>query len=282
MQKLIRNTHGISNVIGALMLTLVVVSAATSFALFVSQEQQQRQEAQLKQLQIELEDLSLSSLKDLQYNETTGNFTKVNITIKNMHNDPSTINMIFINDYYVDQFKVYRTNRIVENWKFNSSKGRYINQNKTGYHLFRLDSYETATIKIENNGSIRLPKQKNITKNTPITVKIYTSLTNEFEKTFYPPTAIIKIDIQSLPGVTDDYYILDGSQSDHPGDGYIIKWDWNVTNISHTPDIYNETGGRKAQTPDPLFITVGYTYRVNLTVTDNYGMKATTSFEFKT
>lgn len=144
--------------------------------------------------------------------------------------------------------------------------------NTTDMNISRYDSnYSNITL----DNSIKLQQ--------PITIKIKTELGNTFEKTFYPPNALIRIQTESISG--DDYYILDGSLSDHPGDGYIVSWNWDVTNKSRVPNTFFESAGRKVQVqsniPDTFNITSGYNYWINLTVVDNYRMKGKSTFIFK-
>ncbi|MDG6219403.1 MAG: hypothetical protein QCI00_08175, partial [Candidatus Thermoplasmatota archaeon] len=72
----------------------------------------------------------------------------------------------------------------------------------------------------------------------PIHIRIKTDLGNTFEKTFYPPTANMIID---LKGDTDIPY-LDGSNSDNTGDAYIVSWEWNITSYPYLfQDLNNDS-----------------------------------------
>lgn len=140
------------------------------------------------------------------------------------------------------------------------------------YYPLKILSYETLTIYVYNvSNCVAKPTTDIIAQNTPITLEIITGLTNTFEKTFYPPTSIIKITTESQWDYTSqnytDFYILDGSLSDHPGDGYIVNWDWFIQPESATS--FAKTG-RKIRADPPLDW-------INLTVIDNYGMIGTST-----
>ncbi len=143
--------------------------------------------------------------------------------------------------------------------------------NTTDMNISRYDSnYSNITL----DNPIKLQQ--------PITIKIKTALGNTFEKTFYPPNTLIRIQTESLPGGQGDYIILDGSQSDHPGDGYIVSWNWNVTNTTLPTYLTPEPAGRKVHVPSTFInVTGDYTYQINLTVVDNYRMKGKSTFIFE-
>jgi hypothetical protein len=110
---------------------------------------------------------------------------------------------------------------------------------------------------------------------------------NTFSKIFIPPTAIIIITTESqwdptIPPSGDftGVLILDGSLSDHPGDGYIKKWSWTITQTAG-PGIVEpqyDTIGRKIRAPD--YLTDGDTYDIVLTVEDNYGMTGSITIQY--
>jgi flagellin-like protein len=296
MRNINNNSRGISNVIGALMLTLIVVGAATSFALFVSQRQEMQQKAEFAKVQRELENIDILNIEP-NYN-TTSELEKLNFSIVNVNKDSVRVTGIWVNKYPYynknENITIIRGNGCKQNWSFddtnqliglsqNCDNGDWIELADIYNRPVRLDmdSYETITFSFDDiTNQITFFEAL---QNEPLIIKIYTSRGNIFEKTFYPPSAIIKIITESLPGGTS-HYILDGSASDHPGDGYIIKWEWDVSDVTNSPSIYAdpEPYGRKTQITDASFSfgEVGHKYRVDLTVTDNYGMKGNTSFYY--
>ena len=240
MMRLLKNSLGITPIIATVMLTLIAVVAATTFAIFVSQQQEEYQQSEWKATLAELENLEITAINKFNYSDNT-TIDGINITVTSRHTRDS-------------EFMVYINNKPVSGQK--------------GY-IFNISSYDTKYINLTQNIKIE--------NNSYIKTRIVTQKwANSFEKTFLPPTAIIKIDVESLPGGTGNFYILDGSDSEPQGDGYLVKWEWNITN--KTSNDYLELFGKKAQITDSSFIAQNYIYQLNLTVTDNYGMKGKTSF----
>jgi flagellin-like protein len=253
MINLQKDIRGVSPIIATLMLTLIAISAASSFALFVAHKQEARQEAEWQQTIQELEEITILSI-----NPNIENYW-LNISLANIHPRNSNIAGILINNNM---------------WLINKTGQPIKYSNDT---IFKLESYEEGTYEINLSRDEKINQSVEIGK--PITVKVLTILGNSFEKTFYPPTAVIKIDIESMQPYYTNTYILDGSMSDDPGDGYIIKWEWNVTNMTvPITHLVPEPFGRKAQITDTSFLGPSNAYWVNLTVTDNYGMKGKNSF----
>jgi hypothetical protein len=96
----------------------------------------------------------------------------------------------------------------------------------------------------------------------PISVKFKTALGNTFEKTFFPPNPIINIEYQSYQdgtGATVNREVLDGSQSDHPGDGYIVEWNWH---ISTEPYLFRDLDDDRVYTAQPDTLVVSETYPI--------------------
>lgn len=376
MQLFVRDTQGISVIIGALMLTLIVVSAATAFAIFTSQKQKEIQDSEYYKLQRDLEDIDIQSIQYLDYGSPPNTLEKMKLKISNIHSDESVIAAIYINNELLERFKIERYSLVNEWWDLDHTDGTYkraglyaldslgepyiFNDNNEnhqydsgeiildgdvdnnlidaipsngelgglysddianepfyfqdidddrlytnpgdiiinddpdndgtpaaptgGEYGLRHTISDISDIKLNSREYISLSLEKiskdlltplNIFTNDAITIKTYTKLQNNFEKTFIPPTSIIQITTEAqwdpiLPGYTG-FIILDGSLSDHPGDGYIKKWTWDITEQpSGTGDPPTTLIGRKVKAPS--YITDGDTYNIVLNVEDNYGM----------
>ncbi len=282
MRLFVRDTQGISVIIGALMLTLIVVSAATAFAIFTSQKQKDIQDSELFKTQRTLENIDILGMNQLVYT-TSGNLTSISFNIGSMHAKDSRITSLSLNGYLIAHFNLTRQNLSIEPWKLNFTTGIYekVGLGSDVYYPLNILAHEHVVVSINNTSwCVLRPQNENITTNDPIQFDISTNLVNTFSKTFIPPTAIIKIETESLPA-GPSFYILDGSASDHPGEGYIIKWEWNVTNTT-SPAHSTYPYGRKTQI-DPTFGFggPGNIYWVNLTVTDNFGMNGFSAFQYK-
>ena len=234
MIKILKDLRGITPVIATLMLTLIAVTAASSFALFVSQKQEDIQKAEQSEYLSNLEKLEIMGINDFRGDSNISR-RYINISVSSLHTRDSEV-YFFINGQVA-------TNK--SSPTFNISSFENINCNLT------------EGVKIKNN--------------SPITVKIVTSRwLNNFERTFYPPIAMINIETHSelIGGIPKDYYILDGSSSYCLEDGiYIVNYTWN----------YNSTEygyGQKIRVNE-LSDNVVY-----LTVRDNMGMTASSKAVF--
>jgi hypothetical protein len=113
----------------------------------------------------------------------------------------------------------------------------------------------------------------NISKNDPIRVILFTSLTNNFERVFLPPVPIIKVNVESeqIGGTDYDVLSLDGSDS-FDREGTIINYQWLVSNGTWNQNL----SGQKARMNFNLSDT--YPFWVNLNVTDSNGMQGSASW----
>lgn len=268
MQKIMGDTRGVSVVVGAILLTLIVVTAATTYAIFLSEQQKKVQDAASIKQQRELENITILSLEPV-YNSPI--LSNVSFVLVNINTEQTIITSMNINNNYVRAFNITRDGR----------RERYtMPYNGTGKRpMLQPRESVTLNINLSNNDIVLF---KNITKTDAITLHIFTSLTNDFFKTFYPPTAIISIETDAVynrsSGSFDEIIVLDGSKSDQPGDDYITRWEWNITtnNSGITEYDLNKTGRKiRAQ-----FLSSGFYHIICLTVTDNYGMIATDTVEY--
>jgi hypothetical protein len=276
MKTLQEDRTGVSVIIGALMLTLIVVTAAASYSIFIAERQKSIQENELYQLQKNQEDIAIINMKPIYNNsDILGN---VSFTIGSMHTRDSAITSVSINGHLLKHFNLTRQNNAKEEWDLNLSTGIY-ELNGTGddvYYPLEILSYErvTLTVNVSSESQDLLKKvDEEININEPIILEISTSLINTFYQAFIPPTAIILVSTESLWNGTDyeEYIILDGSLSDHPSDGYITQWNWTIKNASSNPLYSWNKIGRKIRAQ--FNASQSYVdYIITLEVTDNFGM----------
>lgn len=306
MKKLLKNVQAVSPIVASLMLILVAVGAASSFAIFVGERQGAIQEARNKELKKDLEKLEIMGLTDIDFDMNSTDYNKsLGIKIRNIHPDTSIIHSMYLNGEEIEKFYLEKDN--LKKWYWlNVSSGFYepmkveesdngidyynvhdITKSKSSGFLnnrsgiFNIRSYQSLTIYVNNTNATCNFYHKGLKYDfdvnnsfltefeydLPITVKVTTSYVNDFEKTFYPPSAIISVTTEqqwnssATPPQYEPYVILDGSKSDHPGDGYIIRWAWDVEG--------SKDYGRKIRFDN---FKSGLN-NVTLTVTDNNGMK---------
>jgi flagellin-like protein len=263
-----KNREGVSEIVGALMLTLIVVVAAGSFAVFISDKQQMAQEQELLDLQRSLESISITKIAPV--NGTGTEWSHFNVTLASLHSDNSSITMISLNDH------VLRNGTI---WRVDRATGTYVESNYSYTDPLYMDAMEKLNIFINVSNNF-FESSLSFLVNDYVKVDVFTGLLNTFSETFIPPTAIINMQVESYWDMEASNYtqviVLDGSMSDHPGNGFILQWNWHVENSSDPSDSM-DLSGRKVRVDFPNHNT---DYHVNLTVCDNFGMLGTDSITY--
>jgi hypothetical protein len=322
MRHLNNNTQAVSVIVGALMLTLIAVTAATSFSLFVSQQQELRQQAEFASLQRELEEISIMQIQHPTYN-LDKHLQSVGFILTNLHNDDSTITSFRINQNYIRRFILQRTTGTEEYWQVSAQTGRLrrgasLTSDPTGEEYLFYDNdndkeYSIGDVVIDydyDNNEIRanpqygdkatddiiyteyhhpliVSSQEQITitihdilndvylthkilNHNSITLQTYSKLNNDFSKTFYPPVALIQLDLTTTPQICDGTKSYSFSEN-----AYIVEWEWTIQDPGIDPHpIY----GPKIQ----YTFKNEQTYIINLKVTDNYGMVSNNRYTLQT
>lgn len=210
MVSLRNDNRGVSVVVGALMLIIIVVTAASALALFVSEAQKGEMERESHIAAVGNEELVVSYI-DLEKSSTF--WGSMNITILNLNVENSYVTAISVNDRYA-------TNCTSDGETFNLAN--------------RLLIPAAGSKEVHLNFTSDFTTRLNISAGEPITIRLITSLTNSFERTFKQPTSIIRtgIEMEDL-GVADRaVLVLDGSDSFD--DGSIVKWNWTLWDASNT------------------------------------------------
>lgn len=187
MNKLFKDLRGVSPVIATLMLTLIAVTAASSFALFVSQKQEEVQDAEWQTTLSNLEDLKINGIN--WFNKST-----INLSIGSFHKRSSNV--------YFNINNGIATN--LTHTKFNIS----------GYEKTDINLTQGFMIKDNHPITIKMISDKwgNIFERT-----FYPPV----------PLIDIETRSELVNGTPSDYYILDGSASYAMGEGvYIVDYNW--------------------------------------------------------
>jgi len=254
------------------MLVLIVVVAATTFAIFIADRQDEYQRNQRIQDRNENEKLSIGSV--ILYPKADGSeWYNITIRISSLHSERSDIAMISVNDLVVEEFSVRKTGF---DWVNHTD---YL----SGWN--RLNGSEMMEVKFWPDLHF-YGGDKDIRLTSPLKIEVSTSYGNSFERIFLPPTSLFVVktltEWDSIGGVYISIPVLDGSLSDHPGEGgEIISWDWTIAydddGIPGTPDLEFYLNGRMARITFPATPMV---YTITLTVTDQYGMKASSTSDY--
>ena len=246
------------------MLTLIVVVAASSFAMFVSDKQKAVQQQELLDLQRDLE--ALEVLKVSPAGSDGSSWSYLNFTVANMHIAVSSICGMAVNDQPVRQCDVWRTN---------ASTGGLERISYTYSEDLIIEPREHISVNVSLVGDGLFIGTLELPIHHYVKLNLMTRLLNNFEKTFLPPTAVIMVFVEQYWNYSsvsyDNYTILDGSLSDHPSDGYIVTWDWTIS-----PDDI-DCSGRKVRAP--ISATSSY-HTIVLRVTDNSGLVGTDTLTY--
>ncbi|MDK2974053.1 MAG: hypothetical protein PWP08_424 [Methanofollis sp.] len=269
---MIRSTdreEGVSVIVGTLLLILITVIAAAGLAVMISEFQKKDMERQSLQEASENENVKVLSIAPecsldawqaaYPSMEETTNWSAISFDLYNANVDDSRITAVTVNGRYPLRYRwdgtVYTTT--------GDLKGRPV-----------LEATKTGTVQIDMTGDFDPPY--NISQGEAITVKVFTSLTNIFERTFQAPTPIAQYSIESEDiGVgRREYVVLDGSDSFD--DGEIRNWTWRVMSSTLSPPDWSDnttvTETKYQGRVVPVRFESTGPFRILLTVTDDTGM----------
>lgn len=273
--RLLKKDHsGVSEIIGAIMLVLIVVIAASSFAIFLSQYQASEQAQKLDDQKRAQEKIKITSIEPKIDKDDNGKWANFTFTIASLHNEMSEITRIAINDHTAIRFEVWRP-------LYNESpKWEEFNYTKK----LTMHPREEIAVRVNITTADLIPTSSPGTPfNTIFSIKSYvkidisTGLLNSFSKTFAPPSAVMSAPSPGIwkNGATGNstYYLTLNGRSSVAYDGaYIISWNWNVT------DDFGKSTNLTGPVCNFYIPDNKQNYTVILTVTDNFGMKGRDEF----
>ena len=276
-----RRSEGVSEVIGALMLTLIVVASLSAFFLFISDQQDEYQKIEDHKNKVKNEGLVLS---DIQPYENGGSWTRITILISSEWTELSSISSLRIND-----------NEVKKVWTYDSSTPPNPVDPITFDDPILLEGREDLSILLilDQSSDFYDGSAHTISLDSYIKIEFRTTYGNTYSKTFVPPTPVFKV-------TTDSYWdstpptpqwrqmtTLDATGSIHPGeDEYIISWTWSViTDVDGDGDHLlpaDDPGSTDVETTfsgvkvriDSDIVNKGTTHLITLTVIDNVGLLA--------
>ncbi len=241
--------EGISVIIGTLLLILITVTAAAGLAVMVSQMQKDEMNRQTHQAQVKNEELKITGI-DLVFDANASTWSAANITILNLNLDDSAIIALGVNNRYASSVT-------------DLTGGTNISYNLLNKERLQVDAAKQKIAGL--NFTTDFASHQAIGVGEPITVKVMTSLFNNFEHTFIPPAAMFKMSIETEDlGVTErDVILADGSES--YDDGTIVSWNWTLNITGYPPQYYSGKTVRISPNAEGPF-------QLWLTVTDDTGM----------
>ena len=265
MRPLRSSRRGLSEIVGALMLVLIVVSAATVFAVFAAGYQKQLEAQQTAQQNRNLE--SLGILRATPTPASNGvDWSTVNITVASLYINPATVTEITINDDPLEQYSAV---------SLNLTTGAFQSITIGAGGQLQLGPREQLNIIVNctqgtSNYSFYASSGFVLPTTDYVKIELFTALQNIFTRVFIPPTAIAFVGtIQTSNGTGfTNLPLLDGSQSFQPVNGTLIAWSWSVF-----PDNSSAQGERTLFTFNPAFLV----HHVTLTVTNSDGFLGTTT-----
>jgi flagellin-like protein len=278
--------RGLSEIVGALMLVLIVVVATTAFSAFVLSYQKHLQAQQNITQQRNLEVVRVISVATelLAPAPTPNELFFLNISSASLSVNPSNITEIAINGNPLENYTV---------WTRDPNSGTYQSAAYVAGQTLPISAREQFSIAADVSpvGAGNVPPAPNpessfyiktlaLFSNQFIKVELYTLLENDFTRTFVPPTALGTIgQTQIYNGMTFVTVLeLDGTGSIQTGNDTIVSWSWTVTDTGNLTTA--SASGEKAIWPFAPGPPTGTTYTVRLTVVNTDGLIGSSQFAY--
>ncbi len=246
------------------MLTLIVVVAAGSFAVFISQKQKEVQDQQIYELHKQQEQLVVDSMTP-DVVAGSDSIAELNFTISSGHQLESTVLKVAVNGHVLRQFWEYHLDLASGKWELRllhwsdnfivePREQLYLNVSAADFFESGVTFDDTRIIKIE----------------------ISTSYQNIFSKIFMPPSAVAAMKTEALWNGTayENYIVMDATESTAQDGSSLVYYDWNVT---------RKLGGDGFQlhgVKSTVQFHMNGEYWINLTVTDIHGMVGRASLSY--
>jgi hypothetical protein len=223
-----RDDAAMSEVVGALMLVLIVTSAASAFAVFTN-KQRERTEGQ-KQLEQSraLEKLLILSVEPT-VDAAEAEWTKLSFTVLSQHVKDSEIVGLEVGGFPLQQVHLKRADSTTELVDFGT----------TPPGTAKVQARERFQLLIDLAADAAAPIH--VPVDASLTLRIGSSRLNTFERAFLPPMAIGLVDVKTVAAGGSgyrNYAILDASQSDVADPSTkIIKWEWSIVYQRSVPGV---------------------------------------------
>jgi flagellin-like protein len=272
MSSAYESDEAVSVIVGTLLLILITVTAAAGLAIMVSEFQKEEMERQSHLQDVENEELRIMGLALIYdgaaWNESInstnpGNWSSLDLDILNMNVEDSRITAVSINGWYASSFSC-------EGIEYGIS------------HRLIVPATRQRTLTLNFTDGFSSPY--NVTESEAVRVRVMTSFYNTFERTFQPPSPVLRFSVEQedLVVASRGVIVLDGSDSFD--DGCVAAWNWTVEDGSATfpaPGTWSDSGNVTATSLTGRIARVipasAGPFRVTLTVTDETRMVGSSS-----
>ena len=287
IRSLRRDSTGLAEIVGTLLLVLIVVGAAVAFSLFVAAYQAQVQAEESAAHTRSLEDIRILSVATV-LNSTDGevNFSSLSFVAGSLDVNTMTVNELEINGLLINFYTVtpLGSAEAVQVCELCNRADPLFSHTSLE---FNLTSLEQATITVnlttwnptlQPHGGFFTPY--NLTASGVadfVSISLYTTLGNDFHSVFLPPTAVPLVE-QSETYSGGNYtpvLVFDGSQSLVPANDTIVSWSWLIRDGSFSLSLSGEKA-LELQSDVPAGA-----YSVTLVVTSSDGLSDTATIPYQ-
>jgi len=290
-----KHDDGVSVIVGTLLLILITVTAAAGLAVMISQMQKDEMNRQAHLTAVKNEQLVITGASfeanPLDWDQifpvpnmtSNQSYSAVTFTVTNLNMEDASVIGISVNDAYPHNYTMISSSSLPQSFPYNFSS-----QDPSSHIVVPASS--SVKIRINLTNDFFTPPQ-HIGLNDQITLRLMTSLYNNFERSFQPPNPVIQssTEPQNIGSIQREVLVLDGSSSYAAGNNSIADWLWAVQDASNTTTSLDPQGNCTdvANLSQPMSFrgkVVHYQPRsrgpfcANLTVQDNAGMKKSSDY----
>lgn len=276
MRTLRRSSRGLSEIVGTLMLVLIVVGAATSLSIFITEYQKQVQAEEGYTHDQQLEKLRITEVTPTLMTGSMTNFGSMTFNLASESSESSIVTAIYVNNNPVEQYLVAEVSPNASYTWIPIAAGGQLD----------LSAHEVVDILLYFNpmtpsNSSFYDTSFDLLTADYVTIQAETAYLNTFQLSLVPPTAIAEV--TTLTTYTGTGYltvpVLDGSQSVVPdANDTIVQWNWVLTdNTAMTTQMFS---GEKWALEGSYTYVATDSYSATLTVLSSDGLSGSTTISF--
>lgn len=289
-----KDQRGVSEIVGALMLVVVVSSAAFGFGVFMHQQSKITQEQKAAEQARKMEILDVASIVPLSTDLGAGcdidpagptEWTSLTVRVSSRHLKETHVAGLRINGLAVQSVRVGAT---VHDFTLPADH--------PSYAPLIVDARSTVALILDNvadDGGTCSPAYNLAvpTGGSPpfpvsggLEIAVLTHLNNAFEKSFVPPVALATL--QPTPGAASSLTLIGTTSTPSTEGSSLVRWEWHVQSAvspgvaACADDGTPEKVGHQAQVTVDLVTPTSYCFR--LVVRDTDGLSSFTDIAFST